>query len=49
MIYTFFNLKNYKVQCDNTPTKSIKSNSDILNFNFFVENMCDVIFCHYVR
>jgi len=34
MIYTFFNYKNYKVQCNNKPTKSIKSNSDIKKFIF---------------
>jgi hypothetical protein len=29
MIYTIFYFKNYKFQCNNKPTKSIKSISDI--------------------
>ncbi len=39
MIYTFFELKNYKVQCNNKLAKSIRSNSDIRNFQFF-QNVC---------
>ncbi len=39
MIYTFFESKNYKVECNNKPTKSIKSNNDI-KIHFSVPNMC---------
>ncbi len=46
MIYTFFNYKNYKVQCNNKPTKSIKSNSDIKKT--IAQNMCLYILrCHF--
>jgi hypothetical protein len=40
MIHTFVNFKNHKLQCNNKPTKSIKSNNDIKIIHYFVQNMC---------